>query len=182
VSDEQRAAVFLDRDGVLIHAPVVDGKPQSIRDVSSLELEPWARETCDELRAAGFALVCVTNQPDVARGLLATEELERIHARLHALLPLDEIVVCPHDDADRCACRKPLPGMLVGAAERHGLDLAASVMVGDTWRDVEAGRRAGCSTVLLERDYSESVRGNADVVVRDLREAASWILAARRKL
>jgi D-glycero-D-manno-heptose 1,7-bisphosphate phosphatase len=181
VSGERRAAVFLDRDGVLIRAPVVDGAPQSIRDVSSLELEPWARESCDELGATGLALVCVTNQPDVARGLLAPAELERIHARLRALLPLDEVVVCPHDDADRCSCRKPLPGMLVDAAERHALDLAASVMVGDTWRDVEAGRSAGCATVLLERDYSESVRGKADVVVRDLREAASWILAARRE-
>ena len=93
-------------------------------------------------------------------------------------LPLDEVVVCPHDDADGCACRKPKPGMLVEAAQRRGIDLAASFMVGDRWRDVEAGVRAGCRTVFLDRGYDErSVQ--PDVSVSNLGEAAVWILENR---
>jgi D-glycero-D-manno-heptose 1,7-bisphosphate phosphatase len=174
-----RAAVFFDRDGTLIEGPVVDGRQGSIRRADDLELAPGAEQACTALRAAGFPLVVVTNQPDVARGSLSREELDRIHARLRELLPLDEIVACPHDDADRCGCRKPLGGMLVDAAERHGLDLAGSFLVGDSWRDVEAGRRAGCTTVFLDREYSDAVPVEPAVTVRDLGEAAAWILAQR---
>jgi D-glycero-D-manno-heptose 1,7-bisphosphate phosphatase len=180
VTRDDRGAVFLDRDGTLIRGPVIDGKPGSIHDVDELELEPGAAEACDELRAAGFPLVVVTNQPEMARGTQSVEGMERIHARLLQLLPLDEIVVCPHDDADDCPCRKPKPGMLVEAAARHGFDLAASYMVGDRWRDVEAGRRAGCTTVFLDRDYSETVPDRPDATVRTIAEAADWILTRNR--
>ena len=176
-----RAAVFLDRDGVLVRAHVVDGVPHAIRAVAELELEPGAEEACRSLAAAGLPLVVVTNQPEIARGTLTRSAVDRIHARLRELLPLDEILVCPHDDADGCACRKPLPGMLLQAASRLGLDLEASTMVGDRWRDVGAGRAAGCATVLLGREYSEQVPDRPDVTVRDLGEAAAWILAGRSR-
>ena len=107
--------------------------------------------------------------------------MERINHRLRELLPLAEIVVCPHDDEDGCPCRKPKPGMLVGAAERHDLDLAASYMVGDRWRDVEAGRRAGCTSVFLNREYSETVPEHPDVTVQTIGEAAAWILARENR-
>ncbi len=171
------AAAFLDRDGTLIRAPVVDGRPGSIRDEEELELEPGAGDACDALAAAGFPLIVVTNQPEIARGTQSRASVERIHARMLELLPLDEIVVCPHDDEDDCPCRKPKPGMLIDAAERLGLDLAESYMVGDRWRDVEAGQRAGCTTVFLNREYSETVSERPDVTVRTIDEAATWILA-----
>jgi D-glycero-D-manno-heptose 1,7-bisphosphate phosphatase len=173
-------AVFLDRDGVLVRAPVVAGRPHSIRDVGDLELEAGAREACVALREAGFVLVGVTNQPDVARGLLEPAALDAIHERLLGLLPLEEIAACPHDDADACTCRKPEPGLLVDAATRLDLDLGASYMVGDRWRDVKAGRRAGCTTVFVDREYSEPLPENADMTVRDITEAAAWILERRR--
>jgi D-glycero-D-manno-heptose 1,7-bisphosphate phosphatase len=172
-----KRAVFLDRDGVLVHARVENGRPLAIRDVDELAIVDDAEVACHRLRSAGFLLLVVTNQPEVARGTLTRAALDRIHRRLREALPLDEIIVCPHDDADMCACRKPLPGMLVGAATRLEVDLGASFMVGDRWRDVEAGRRAGCSTVLLEREYSESVTVPPDIAVHDLSEAAAWILA-----
>jgi D-glycero-D-manno-heptose 1,7-bisphosphate phosphatase len=173
------AAVFFDRDGTLIKAPVVDGKPLSIHSPEELELEAGAEEACAALRDACFALVVVTNQPEIARGTQTLEGVGRINERLLELLPLDEIVVCPHDDGDGCMCRKPRPGMLVKAAERHGIDLAASFLVGDRWRDVEAGRRAGVTTVFLDREYSETVPVpvEPDVTVRNLSEATAWILA-----
>jgi D-glycero-D-manno-heptose 1,7-bisphosphate phosphatase len=181
VSRRDRAAVFLDRDGTLIRAPVVEGKPTSIRDEEELELEPGAGDACDMLKAAGFPLIVVTNQPEIARGTQSAATVERINARLLELLPLDEIVVCPHDDADDCPCRKPKPGMLIDAAERHGLDLGASYMVGDRWRDIEAGRRAGCTTVFLDREYSEEVPERPDATVRTIVEAASRILARENR-
>ena len=170
-------AVFLDRDGILIRAPVVDGFPRSIRSVEELELEPGAVGSCTALRAAGFLLIVVTNQPDVARGLLSRETVDVMHARLAELLPLDDIRVCPHADADACECRKPKPGMLVEAAREHGIGLERSFMVGDRRNDVEAGRAAGCTSVFLDRKYSERMPERPDVVVRDLGEAVASILS-----
>jgi D-glycero-D-manno-heptose 1,7-bisphosphate phosphatase len=170
-----RRAVFLDRDGVLNAAVVRDGLPYPPRSVDEVEVLPGAEEACNRLRAAGFDLVVVTNQPDIARGTQTLEAVDHINNALLAALPLDEVVVCPHDDADDCDCRKPRPGMLRAAAQRRGIDLSASFMVGDRWRDVEAGIQAGCRTVFIDRDYDErSVQ--ADVSVADLAEAAVWIL------
>lgn len=170
-------AVFLDRDGVLIRAPVVDGRPRSIGSAEELELEEGAAEACAALHDAGFLLVAVTNQPEIARGSLSWEAVGAIHARLVELLPLDDVRVCPHDDADGCACRKPGPGMLVEAAREHGIALERSFMVGDRWKDIGAGRNAGSTCVFLDRKYSESMPVRPDVTVRDLGEAVAWILA-----
>jgi D-glycero-D-manno-heptose 1,7-bisphosphate phosphatase len=170
-----RRAVFLDRDGVLIAAVVRDGVPRPPGDVDEVEVLPGVAEACTRLRTAGFELVVVTNQPDIARGTQTKEAVRRVNDVLLMTLPLDEFVVCPHDDADGCACRKPKPGMLVDAAQRRGIDLDASFMVGDRWRDVEAGLRAGCRTVFVDRGYDErSVQPDASV--SDLGEAAVWIL------
>ncbi len=112
------------------------------RTLSDFRVRPGVLDACGELHEAGYTLV-VTNQPDIARGIQTHGEVGRIHERLRDVLPLDDIVVCPHDDDDACRCRKPRPGMLLDAAHRVDLDLSASVIVGDRWRDVEAGHRAG---------------------------------------
>jgi D-glycero-D-manno-heptose 1,7-bisphosphate phosphatase len=176
-SDAPRRAVFLDRDGVLVRAEVRDGIPRSPATVEELELLSDAADACGALKRAGFALVVVTNQPEIARGTLDAEVVARQNDVLREALPLDEIVVCPHDDADGCACRKPQPGMLLDAADRLGLELAASFMVGDRWRDVEAGRAAGCRVVFVDRGYAEKLRGEPDTAVPSLSAAAEWILA-----
>jgi D-glycero-D-manno-heptose 1,7-bisphosphate phosphatase len=170
-----RRAVFLDRDGVLNAAVVRDGLPYPPHSVDEVEVLPGVADACTRLREAGFDLVVVTNQPDIARGTQTPEAVRHINDVLLAALPLEEVVICPHDDADDCDCRKPKPGMLVAAAQRRGIDLSASFMVGDRWRDVEAGIRAGCRTLLIDRGYDErSVQ--PDVSVADLGEAAVWIL------
>lgn len=176
MSDLARA-VFLDRDGVLVRAPVVDGRPRSIGRVEELVLEDGAADACAALRAAGYLLVVVTNQPEIARGNLTAEAVDEMHSRLALLLPLDDIRVCPHDDADECECRKPKPGMLHDAAREHGIELARSFLVGDRRKDVEAGQKAGCACIFLDREYSEPMPVRPDVTVRDLGEAVDWILA-----
>jgi D-glycero-D-manno-heptose 1,7-bisphosphate phosphatase len=127
------------------------------------------------LRTLGFALVVVTNQPDVARGDLEVEVVDAVHRELRQRVVIDGLYVCLHDDADGCGCRKPAPGLLVAAATDLGLDLTRSVMVGDRWRDVEAGRRAGCRTVHLDRGYDERLPEGADLVAFSLAEAVRWI-------
>lgn len=163
---------------MLNRALVREGKPHPPASVVELEMVEGAAEACAALRAAGFALVVVTNQPDIARGTKTSEEVEAIHRQLRRHVDVDDVYVCPHDDSDGCGCRKPAPGMLTTAAREHGLDLAASYMVGDRWRDIEAGRRAGCRTVFVDRGYTERRPEAPDATVTGLAGAARWIQSA----
>ena len=176
-----RRAVFLDRDGVLNEPVIRNGKPFPPADAGDVIICAGAKEALEALRTAGFALICVTNQPDVARGTMSPSAVEAINARLRAELPLDDIIVCPHDDADRCICRKPKPGLIHEGARRHGVDPGSSYLVGDRWRDIEAGFAASCRTIFVDRDYAErapSVRPDARVA--NIIEAATWIIADAR--
>lgn len=172
----KRAAIFLDRDGVLNCVSIAgDGGPGPPPSLEDLRFAPGALEGCDLLREAGFFLVCVTNQPDVARGLQSPRVVEAINAAVRAALRLDAVLACFHDDADRCPCRKPKPGLLYRAAQEWDLDLEASYMVGDRWRDIEAGRRAGCRTVLVGSGYDERERIAANAETPTLLAAAHEI-------
>jgi D-glycero-D-manno-heptose 1,7-bisphosphate phosphatase len=171
-----RSAVFLDRDGVLVESTVRDGVPQSARSPAELQILPGVAPACERLRAAGFVLIVVTNQPEVARGTLTAGAVEEMHRALRERLPLDDVAVCFHDDADGCDCRKPQPGLLLAAAERWKVDLVTSFLVGDRWRDVEAARRAGCRAIFVDRGYAEPIVSEPDATVRNLEEAAEWIL------
>jgi D-glycero-D-manno-heptose 1,7-bisphosphate phosphatase len=150
VTGAARQAVFLDRDGVLNALVARDGRAVSPRCLEDFRLLPEAAAHVQRLRGRGLLIFVMTNQPDVARGHLAAADLEEMHRRLKAAFELDDLAVCPHDDADRCSCRKPQPGMLLALAERWGVDLRRSFTVGDGWKDIEAGRRAGCRTILIE--------------------------------
>ncbi|MGA0605236.1 D-glycero-alpha-D-manno-heptose-1,7-bisphosphate 7-phosphatase [Phenylobacterium sp. VNQ135] len=171
-------AVFLDRDGVL-NAIVRRGETiSSPRTPEELVLEPEAESSLRALKRRGLPLFVVTNQPDVRRGLMTPAALDEIHRRLRSALPVDDIAACLHDNADACACRKPKPGLLLDLAQRHGIDLARSWMVGDQDRDIACGRAAGCRTILLRRTYNSGLAAEADLVVESLSEAAAAILAA----
>ena len=171
-----RRAIFLDRDGVLNRAVVRGGKPYPPVGPAEVEILPGVGEACVTLHEAGFLLVAVTNQPDVARGTQRREVVEVIHQALQARLPLDGVRVCYHDDADGCSCRKPKPGLLLGSARDWDIDLAASFMVGDRWQDIEAGRRAGCKTIFVDYGYVERAPDRPDHRVGSLVEAVDWIL------
>ena len=172
-----RPAVFLDRDGVLIGTFVRDGVPRPPDYAGQMQILPGVPEALDRLRAAGFALIVVTNQPDVARGTQCQSVVEEINAALRRRLGLTAVYTCYHDNADDCACRKPRPGMLRRAAEEHGIDLRRSFMVGDRWGDVAAGAAAGCRTFLIETPYSQGDRCKPDYTVTDLSEAVDMILS-----
>jgi D-glycero-D-manno-heptose 1,7-bisphosphate phosphatase len=174
----KRRAVFLDRDGVINRALVRDGKPYPPATIDEVEVLPGVAEALARLRAAGFLLLVVTNQPDVARGSQRHEVVEAINGRLLAELPLDEFFVCYEDGPD-CPRRKPNPGLLLEAAAKYDIDLGRSFMVGDRWRDVEAGRRAGCRTVFLDYGYREQQPPHPpDWTTDSLACASTWILAA----
>ncbi len=171
-----RRAVFLDRDGVINASVVREGKPYPPDRVEDLVVLPGVPEALTALRGAGFVLIVVTNQPDVARGKQTRAAVDAIHARLQAELALDAIYSCFHDDADHCKCRKPAPGLLTDAAAAWDIDLQASFMVGDRWRDTDAGAAAGCRTVFVDYDYAERRPLAFDAKVASLAEAAAWIL------
>ncbi|MEQ8587698.1 MAG: HAD family hydrolase [Thalassobaculaceae bacterium] len=173
----KRKAVFLDRDGVLVRTEVRDGKPYAALSLRDFHILPEAPDAIRSLKAAGYVTVLTTNQPELARGNVDSATMEAMHAKLGAELPLDDVRICPHDSGEGCGCRKPAPGMLLNAARDLDLDLPASYMIGDRWRDVGAGRAAGCTTILIERGYAEPERETPDFTVADVAEAARLILA-----
>ena len=170
-----RQAVFLDRDGVLNETIRVDGVPVPPRTVKEFCLIDGVVDAVDRLRTAGYLLIVVTNQPDVARGRQSIAVIEAMHEKLRAELTIDDIVTCFHDDVDECDCRKPKPGMLNRAIDHYGIDPSRSFMVGDRWRDVSAGRLAGCTTILVGPDWEAPIPDAPDLRARDLREATDII-------
>ena len=175
-----KSAVFLDRDGVLNQAIVRNGKPYPPADLSELVVTYGARAALEELKREGFLLIAVTNQPDIARGKASRADVEKINAQLAATLPLDAIEICEHDDKEQCDCRKPKPGMILHSRDRLGVDLSGSFVVGDRWRDIEAGRRAGCRTILIGDGYGEFFPSAPTINLASLPEAASWIIKQNR--
>ena len=174
-----RPAVFLDRDGVLSVPEFRDGRSFAPKRLADFQLYDDAAPALRRLKDAGFALVVVTNQPDVGNGLTPQQEVEAMHHRLAADLPVDRIETCYHAQGAGCACRKPKAGMLLSAASALGIDLPRSIMVGDRNSDMGAGRAAGCRTVFIDRGYRDERPQNADHVVLTLTEATDKILAQR---
>jgi D-glycero-D-manno-heptose 1,7-bisphosphate phosphatase len=172
-----KRAVFLDRDGVINQSIIRDGKPHPPHRVEDTVIVPGAHDHLTRLKEHGFFLAVVTNQPDVRRGTVDRKNIEDIHRYLRSQLPLDDFFVCYHDDSDGCDCRKPLPGLLLKGSETHHIDLEKSYLVGDRWRDIDAGAAAGCRTILIDYHYKErSSNSLPDVSVACLSEAVDWIL------
>lgn len=173
-----RRAVFLDRDGVLNEVVLRDGKPYPPDSLSEFRLVSDVDGCLADLKQKGFLLIVVTNQPDVARGKQKKATVEEMHAYLTRHLPIDDTFVCYHDDSNHCGCRKPLPGLMLEAASKYGIELEKSYLVGDRWRDVEAGQNANCKTVFLNNGYAEKQpKTPASFETRTLRGAVDWILS-----
>ncbi|MDD5301117.1 MAG: HAD family hydrolase [Gallionella sp.] len=170
-----KRAVFLDRDGVINRAVVRDGKPYPPATLERFEILPGVECAIHKLRKAGFLVIVVTNQPDVATGVQCREVVEAMHDKLRATGLCDDIKVCYHTDEDCCDCRKPKPGMLLEAAREWQIDLKRSFMVGDRWRDVAAGKAAGCHTFYIDYNYKERRADNPDATVGSLEEASRSI-------
>ena len=174
-----RRAVFLDRDGVINRSLVRDGKPYAPTHISEFELLPGVSAALSRLRQHGFLNIVVTNQPDVATGKQRREDIDALHDQLKTELAIDAFKVCCHVDADNCTCRKPKPGLLLEAAREFNIDLGASFMVGDRWRDVAAGQHAGCKTCFfIDYGYAEKRPEQPFIVVKSLAKSVGLILAS----
>lgn len=173
-------AAFLDRDGVLNRPISRNGSAGSPRSLEEFELVDSAAQCVGKLHAAEFLVIVVTNQPDLARGILDPKELDRMHNLLKETTSLDAIYTCPHDDMDACTCRKPKPGLLLLAAKEWGIALDESYMVGDSWKDIEAGNAAGCKTFLIESTWNPKSRIRSTYHVRDLKVATEMIVLGSR--
>lgn len=172
----KRRAVFLDRDGVINCALVREGKPYPPASLAELDILPGVLEALWQLRKANFLLIVVTNQPDVARGATPQATVEAIHRYLREQLPLDDIRTCYHDSNDHCHCRKPKPGLLLDAARDWNINLKQSFMVGDRWRDIEAGQQAGCQTLFIDYGYAEKQPERCHYRITSLLDATCVIL------
>jgi D-glycero-D-manno-heptose 1,7-bisphosphate phosphatase len=153
-----------------------DGKAVAPTSLDQFRLLPGVPEAVTRLRAAGFLIIVVTNQPDVATGRTSLAVVEAMHAEIRRQMPIDAIKACYHIDADQCNCRKPKPGMILEAAEQYGIDLSASVVVGDRWRDTEAGRAAGCLTIFIDYGYEQDGPNRPNLIVQSLPDAVAYIL------
>ena len=181
LSSSLRPAVFLDRDGTL-NVPVIrDGKPYPPAKLAEFELFPGVPAACRSLHDAGYKLVVVTNQPDVGRGAQSQAVVEAMHARLQQLVPeIERIEVCYDPGRGQPSRRrKPEPGMILDAAQALGLDPARSWMVGDRWRDIDCGKRAGLRTVFIDLGHAETLRESPDFIVKNFAEAVAVILDNR---
>jgi D-glycero-D-manno-heptose 1,7-bisphosphate phosphatase len=168
--------VYLDRDGVINAAIVRDGKPNPPSSVVETHILDDVPQALALLKAAGFHLAVVTNQPDVARGTQRREQVEAINAFLASELRIDHFEVCYHDEADACDCRKPKPGLIYRSARALGVEAQDGFVVGDRWRDIEAGQAAGCRTVWIDRGYDEKSPSGYDYRTTSLLEASKWIV------
>lgn len=170
-----KKAIFLDSDGVLNTAIIKDGKPLAPTTLAELEIPAEVKPALDKLKAAGYLLICVTNKPDIERGLMTQADVDAIYNKMRAELPLDDVCICYVENSD---CYKPKPGLLLSAAKKYSLDLSQSYMIGDRWRDVGAGQNAGCKTIWIDRNYTEKKPDPpADYTARSLTEAMQWILS-----
>lgn len=168
-------AVFLDKDGTL-----VENVPYNV-DPARVALTPGAAEAVRAFAAQGYRILVVSNQPGVASGRFPERKLREVERRLRELLPrLDGFYYCPHAPRQGCGCRKPAPGLLERAAREHGIELAESWMIGDILDDVEAGRAAGCRTVLIdngnETEWQVTPERVPHRIAHDLAEAAALVL------
>ncbi|HEY1980260.1 MAG TPA: HAD family hydrolase [Xanthobacteraceae bacterium] len=169
-------AVFLDRDGVINANLERHGKPVAPTTLAEFRILPGVVEAARRLKEAGFLLVIATNQPDVRNGITPQASMEAMHAEIRKVMPIDDIMICLHNDADNCSCRKPKPGLLLEAAKKHGIDLQSSYFVGDRWKDVHAGKAAGCRTIFVDYGYVQDQPEAPDKTVASLKEAAEFIL------
>lgn len=142
-------AIFLDRDGVINKVRIENGMACSPRILEDFEFLSGVQEAIEDFKKKGYLVIVATNQPEISRGLLKKEELDKMHQKIIEELKVDDIMVCLHDDHHNCDCRKPKSGLLFAAAKKWNIDLAESFMVGDRWKDIEAGKKAGCKTILI---------------------------------
>jgi D-glycero-D-manno-heptose 1,7-bisphosphate phosphatase len=181
LSDVLQKTIFLDRDGVINQPQIINGKSYAPKTFKDFKLLSRVEEALFDLKKAGFWLFVVTNQPDVGKGIHQQSDIEAMHNFLLTHLPIDDIFTCYHTDEDQCLCRKPLPGLLMQAQKIYPVDFQNSFMIGDRWKDIDAGRAVGCKTLFIDYGYNEKQPCNMDYKVKSLLEAKNIILGANHE-
>jgi D-glycero-D-manno-heptose 1,7-bisphosphate phosphatase len=169
-----RVAAFIERDGLLNRVRIQHDLPVTPIRLEDFHVQPEAAPLVRNLQNAGFLVIATTNQPGLSTGELSRRELDLMHAILLKKLNLDDIMVCPHDEADGCPCRKPKPGLLIEAGFKWHVDLDRSVVISDKWPDAEAARIAGCTSILVDSPWNGP--GHHDFKVPTLKAAVSKAL------
>lgn len=173
---QSNKAIFLDRDGVINKTIIFEGKTYPPKDISELRILPKVKSSLKLLKKKGFLLIVITNQPDVARKKANIKDVETLNQFIMKSLCLDAIFTCYHDESDNCLCRKPKPGNIIKAAEKFNINLKKSFMIGDRWKDIDAGKIAGCKTFFIDYSYNEKQPKNFNYKVESLYEATKIIL------
>ena len=168
-------AVFLDRDGVINEVNIKNGLPFSPNSLDDLSIFPGVKEAIIKLKKLNFICLVVTNQPDVSRGKITKEEVIKINQFIINETNVDEFFICYHDDLDNCNCRKPKPGLLLNAAKKWNIDFKSSYLIGDRWRDINAGNAVGCNTIFLDYGYNDIKPQKPNFVTDSLIKASEII-------
>ena len=168
-------AIFLDRDGVINNIIVNKGLPFSPSKFEEFKILPGVRESITKLKKLNFYCILVTNQPDVSRGKIKKEIVDKMNEYVKKELDLNDVFVCFHDDKDNCQCRKPKPGLILDATKKWNINLEKSYMIGDRWKDIDAGTKSGCKTIFIDNKYNESIKSKPNFVSKDLLNAVKII-------
>jgi len=166
-----RRAIFLDRDGTLNKAFIKNGLPFSPSSFNEFEILPGVKESLLKLKKLNFVCLLITNQPDVSRGKIKKNVVIQMNNFLKSEIKLDDIFICYHDDHDNCECRKPKPGLLLNAKKKWNINLNKSYMIGDRWKDIQAGINAGCKTVFINNGYKDNKEIKANFITDSLLDA-----------
>jgi D-glycero-D-manno-heptose 1,7-bisphosphate phosphatase len=169
-----KQGVFIERDGILNQVRIERGHQVAPLMMSEFRLNADAAPLLEKLKAAGFILIVTSNQPGLSRGYQSRRELDRMHDLLRATFPIQDILICPHDETDRCPCRKPKPGLLIEAGFKWHLHLDRSFVISDKWPDAEAARTAGCTSLMLQSPWIRNV--HRDFLLPDLESIVEKIL------
>ena len=172
----QNKAVILDRDGVINEVNLINSLPHPPASIADLIIIAGVEEAIMKLKQNGFLIFCLTNQPDVARGQTPRHKVDEINEKITAMIGIDELYTCFHDDDDKCICRKPKPGGIHYFIDKFNLNLRQTYMVGDRWKDIDAGNAAGCKTIYIESDYAEPEPQSFDFSCKSLFAATEYIL------
>ena len=169
-----KIGVFIERDGILNEARVERQHQVSPLMLEEFKINMAAAPLLKKLKAAGLTIIVTTNQPGISRGYLMRRELDRMHDLLRRALPIDDLLICAHDDTDDCPCRKPKPGLFTEAAFKWRLNLDRSFVISDKWQDAEAARSVGCTSLLVKSPWIGTA--HHDFVLPDLAAVVEKIL------
>tara|TARA_Y100000590_G_scaffold349047_1_gene400398 strand:+ start:5319 stop:5852 length:534 start_codon:yes stop_codon:yes gene_type:complete len=174
-------AIFLDRDGVINECFINNGKPIAPLSLKELKILPGVEESVLKIKKLNFLCLVATNQPDVSRGKIKKETVIEMNNFLKKKIKFDDVFVCFHNDEHMCNCRKPEPGLLLDASKKWNINLKQSYMIGDRWKDIQAGKKVGCKTIFIDYNYNEKKPYNPDFTVKSLVNAVNIIEENNKK-